>query len=104
MAGPGEYDIDGVVPASGQLSLSGGPGARGRTWRVMQVSIEMTSAPLGSYAQLTKAGRLISPMLTTDVAGSGPPVYLRGTETLVVTWYSVTPALIGRLKLIYDEV
>lgn len=101
--GPGEWDGDAVVPASGTVSLQFGPGARGRTWRVEQVSIQMDSAPLGSYARLLKGDRLITPMLTTDVAGTGPPVYLQGTETLTVTWYSVTAGLLGRVKAFYVE-
>lgn len=100
----GEYKADGIVAVGATtLSLTFGPNARTRSWNVSQVTIQMDNAPLGSYAQLFKGSSLITPMLTTDVAGSGPSVLLNGTETMTVKWSAVTPGLQGRIFVVYDD-
>jgi hypothetical protein len=99
----GEVNLDGTVPASGILSITFGPKARTRSWLVSQITIQMDGSPLGSYAQLFKGDRLVSPMLSTDVAGAGAPILLSGTETMTVTWRSTTSGLQGRVFVIYDD-
>jgi hypothetical protein len=100
----GEAELDGVVPVGAtSLTIAFGPGSRTRSWLVSQVTIQMDNAPLGAFAQIFKGDRLVTPMLSTDVAGAGSPVLLSGTETMRVVWSSVTAGLQGRVYVIYDD-
>jgi hypothetical protein len=100
----GEQSLDGAVPASGELSLTFGPGARTRAWSVQQVSVEMSTAPIGATCELRKGDRLVTYLIATgDTAGGDPPVQLQGAERLTVTWKGCTPAATGRVFAIYDD-
>ena len=100
----GEAIYDATTAASGEARVAFGPGARTRSWTVQQVSVEMSTAPIGAACALRRAGRLVTLLIPTgDVAGGDPPVVLRGGEQLTVTWTGCTPGDIGHVYVIYDD-
>lgn len=103
MYGDANYGVT-VQAGSTTASVSFGPGARGRTWTVSQVSVSMPTAPVGATCALYKAGVFVSWLLPTgDVAGNGPPLRLDGLEQLTVTWAAVTAGANGTVFVIYDD-
>jgi hypothetical protein len=101
----GEKQINVTVPA-GQTTVTAtfGPGARGRTWTVGQVSVQLASAPVGAACALYKSGFFVTALIPTgDSAGSGPPLVLSGTEKSTVTWTGVTAGTTASVFVIYDD-
>lgn len=100
----GRAVYDGTTGADGTLSIPFGPGSRTRRWVVSQVSVEMSTAPIGSTCALRESGRLITPLIPTgDVASGEPAIELQGYETLTVAWASCTAGDVGHVTVVYDE-
>lgn len=100
----GDAAYDGIVGAAGTLTVSFGPGARTRTWTVSQVSVEMSSAPVGATCAVRKGGRLVTLLIAQgDVAGGDPPIVLRGGETMTVEWAGCTAGDVGHVLVVYRE-
>ena len=101
----GEQITNVTVPAGATtVAVAFGPGARGRSWSVGQVSVSMPLAPLGAACTLTKNGAFVTFLIPTgDVAGNGPAMVLNGTEQFVVTWTGVTAGLSGSVMVVYDD-
>lgn len=93
-----------TVNASGVATVTIKTRTRLQTWTVTQVSVEMTTAPIGSTCELRRNGFLVTPLIGTGDAASGdPPVILRGTDTCTVTWNGATPGDIGRVLIFFDD-
>lgn len=72
-------------------------------WNVTQVSIELSSAPIGATCSLRKNGYLITPMVATgDVASGDPPVLLLPEDVMTVEWVGCTPGTLGKVLYIYE--
>lgn len=101
----GEQVLNVTVPAGKTTaSVSFGPGARGRSWTVSQVSVQMSAAPLGSICTLLKNGTFVTFLIPTgDVAGNGPAMLLSDLEQLTVLWDGVTAGSTGSVFVIYDD-
>lgn len=80
------------------------PTASARAWSIQQVSVEMPTAPIGATCRMTRDGVFITALIPTgDVAGSGPPVTLRGFQKLLITWSGVAAGMTGSVYVIYDD-
>lgn len=90
--------------ASGAAVVTIKTRTRLQTWTVTQVSVEMPSAPIGTTCELRRNGFLVTPLVGTGDAASGdPPVILRGTDVLTVTWAGATPGLVGKVLIFFDD-
>lgn len=75
-----------------------------QTWTLQQVSVEMSTAPIGATCELRRNGFLVTPLIATgDAAAGDPPVVLRGTDVCTVTWAGATPGAIGRVLVLFDD-
>lgn len=94
----GQVDAGGVALI--EFRVANGIG----TWKVQQVSTEMSSAPIGSTCEIRKNGAFVTPMIATgDVAGGDPPVTLLGTDVLTIRWAGCTPGDVGAATIFYDD-
>jgi hypothetical protein len=74
------------------------------TWTVTQVSIAMPTAPAGATCQLQKNSFPVTPMVATgDTAGGDPPVMLRPSDVLTVTWTGCTPGTAAQVLVFFDD-
>lgn len=93
----------GPVLANGTLTLTVRPTASA-TWEVTQVSTEMRSAPNGAEGTLRKNGAFISDFLATaDVNAGEPPVVLRQSDVLTITWTGCTPGDVGKATVWFNQ-
>lgn len=93
-----------TVEAGGTARVDLRTETRFQSWTVQQVSVEMSSAPVGATCVLRKGGALITPLIATGDAASGdPPVPLRPGELLRVEWAGCTPGDIGTVYVLYDD-
>lgn len=75
-----------------------------QTWTITQVSVEMTTAPIGSTCELRRNNFLVTPLISTGDAASGdPPVILRGSDTVTVKWAGATPGAVGNVLIFFDD-
>lgn len=103
MAGQFNEAYSAVVNSSGIAEVTIRP-PRVQSWTVSQVSVEMTTAPIGSSCMIRKNGSMITPLVSTgDVASGEPYVQLLATDTLTVRWESVTPGDVGKVYMFYSE-
>lgn len=101
---PFDWSRQGIVDAAGELSIEWDSGGT-INWLVEQVTIEMSSAPVGSTAELRKGDQLVTPMIPTgDVAGGDPPVMLRPGHRMRVDWAGCTTGDVGKVYVIYRKV
>jgi hypothetical protein len=93
------------VSAAGVAVVSISPGTKVRTWIVSQVSAQLASAPVGATCTLAKNGAFVTALVPTgDAAGGDPPIQLRGSDALTVTWTGCTPGTSATVFIVYDEV
>ncbi len=97
-------DYSATVAAGGTATVRIVTGSRRRVWTVYQVTVEMSTAPIGATCSIRKNGSLVSPAIPTgDPVGGDPPVTLEGTDVMTVEWAGCTPGDVGRVLVIYDE-
>ncbi len=97
-----EYTV--TVPASGTATVTIRTRTRLQTWILQQVSVEMSTAPIGTTCELRRNGFLVTPLIGTgDAAAGDPPVMLRGTDVVTVTWNGATPGHVGRVLVLFDD-
>lgn len=73
-------------------------------WIVGQVSIEMSSAPVGAACSIRKNGSIITPMIAaSDVASGEPYIQLLYTDVLTIEWTGCTPGQVGKATVLYSE-
>lgn len=93
-----------LVGSNGRATIKVRPNAL-MAWTVQQVSVEMTTAPLGAICSLRKNGRLISPLIPTgDAAGGDPPITIGPGDYITVEWANCTPGDNGDALVVYEEV
>lgn len=103
MAG-GDRNYTATVSAGGTATVTITTGSRARFWSLQQISIELTSAPIGATADIRKNGQFVSAMIPTgDAAGGDPPIPLNPTDAVTVNWYGCTPGTRGSVYVVYDE-
>ncbi len=91
------------VGADGRAVLSVRP-PRMQRWVVSQVSVEMSTAPIGSACELRFNGRLVTPLISTgDVAAGEPYTTCYSTDLLTVEWSGCTPGDVGSALVYYTE-
>jgi hypothetical protein len=99
----GDLALSGKVTAAGTLTITIKPTGR-QTWTVNQVSISMTTAPIGATCYLKKNGVIVTPMVASgDAAGGDPPVVVRLVDKLTVEWAGCTSGVVGTVLVIYDD-
>lgn len=100
-----EFSTSVQVPAGATtVYYDVGPSGGTRKWTVSQVSISMPTAPLGSACEMTRDGMFVTSLIPTgDVAGSGPPILLQGSQKLRIRWTGVTAGAVGTIFGIYDD-
>jgi hypothetical protein len=97
-----QYSV--AVPASGNLTIEFGPDSRLRTWNVQQISLQIPNAPLGCTAKVTKNNLFISAAVPAgDVVGGNPPVLLRDSDRMQVSFAGATPGTVASVYVIYDD-
>jgi len=96
--------FQGIVDAAGDLVISFGPTYNNK-WSVMQVTLEMPTAPVGATAELRYMSSLVAPASSARRASAGgdPPIFLQGGETMTVEWTDCTPGDIGRVLVVYTK-
>ena len=94
-----------TADAGGTAVVTVRPGQKLRTWVITQVSVEMSTAPIGTACVIRKNGALVTPVVATGDAATGdPPVVLYGSDVLTITWTGATPGDVGTVLVFYDEV
>jgi hypothetical protein len=92
----------GTVTAAGIAHVDIRP-PRIQAWSVLQVTVEMPTAPVGSTCVLRHNGDMITPFVPTgDVAAGEPPIQLLSSDTMSVRWELVTPGEVGKVMVIYS--
>jgi hypothetical protein len=101
---PFNEPFQGIVDANGDLTIEFGP-QYNNTWEVLQVTIEMPTAPQGATVEIRYMASLISPSPSARKASAGgdPPIFLQGGETMTVVWENCTPGDVGRVLAIYRK-
>lgn len=99
-----DREFTATANASGVAVVTIKTRTRLQTWTVTQVSVEMPTAPIGATCELRKNGFLVTPLISTgDSAAGDPPVILRGTDVLTVTWNGATPGAVGKVLIFFDD-
>lgn len=99
-----ELSLSAVVQANGVARCSFGPDSRFQRWTMQQVSVEMSTAPVGATCSLRKGGVLVTPLIATGDAASGEPsIPLRPGEELTVEFKGCTPGDVGTIYALYDD-
>lgn len=99
-----DQPYEAVVNAGGRAVIKVRPDGQ-VGWLIQQVSIEMSTAPVGAVCTLRKNGRFITAMIPTgDAAGGDPPVPIGPADYLTVEWASCNPGDQGTALVLYDEV
>lgn len=94
-----------IANAGGTCVVTFGPTAT--PWRVTQISVEVDGdgAPAGATCVARKGSRLITPLIPDmDTAGGDPPVVLRTSDQISVTWTNLDPGQRGTVTWYYDEI
>lgn len=93
-----------TVAADGTARATLSPDSRFQRWMVGQVSVEMSTAPVGATCTIRKDGALISPLIPTGDAASGDPaIPLRQGQTLTVEFVGCVPGDVGTVYVLYDD-
>jgi hypothetical protein len=91
-----------TATAAGVAEVSIRP-PRIQAWSMLQMSVEMPNAPVGSSCVLRQNGNMITPFVPTgDVAAGEPPIQVLASDTMTVRWESVTPGEVGKVMVIYS--
>lgn len=101
---PFKESSQGIVKADGTLSLKFGP-QYNNTWSVEQITLEMTTAPVGARAEIRVMGSLVAPSYSARRASASgdPPIFLYGGETATVEWTGCTPGHVGKIWYTYRK-
>lgn len=95
----------GQVDSSGNLTLTISSRNSIVNWVVSQVSVEMSTAPVGAVCTLRKGGYFVTFLIPTgDAAGGDPPIYLRPGESMTVEWTGCTSGDTGAAFVVYDQI
>ncbi len=92
--------VAGDGTATIEIKVAGGI----NTWTLTQVSVELPEAPSGSTCEMRKNGSLVTLLIPTgDAAAGEPPVMLRPTDLVTVSWAGCTPGDVARVLVFYDD-
>ena len=73
-------------------------------WTISQVSTRCSAAPIGARCDVAVNGDHISKMLPAgDVASGDPPIIIGPSDTMTVTWQSLTAGAVCNVTVIYDD-
>ena len=73
-------------------------------WSITQVSTEFPDAPVGATCFARKNNYPVTQMIATgDTAGDPPPVTLRPSDVLTVSWAGCTPGTAGKVAVTLDD-
>jgi len=91
-----------TVDASGAATISVRTGRQ--TWKIQQVSTELSTAPLGAACTIRKNGAIITAMVPTgDVADGEPPITLRSPDTMTIGWVGCVAGDVAKATIVYDD-
>jgi len=92
-----------IVNASGVATVTIRTQGR-QVWTISQVSVEMPTAPSGSTCTLRKNGAFVSLLVAQgDAAGGDPPLTLRPSDTMTITWTGCTAGDLGAVYTVYED-
>lgn len=99
-----ELPFSAVVNGSGTAAITVRVTGGINTWTIGQISMEEPTAPSGSTGEIRKNGSLITPFIPTgDTAAGDPPVLLRPSDVLTITWFGCTPGKVAKAFVMFDD-
>ncbi len=94
----------GVVPASGELSITF-TCPLNQSWNVQQLTLEMPTAPAGATAEVRKGSAPVAPSPDARYASAGgdPPIPVRAGQAISAVWHDATPGDIAKAYMVYEK-